>query len=181
MSDSRAGWCADGVRAEDELGHGHAVRRVDPAGHRAHEGLVAVLDVAVDHVQVARVRRQVRGLDDGAARVVDVGAEVRQLDEVAEVLQRRLAAAARHVVDEGRPIDRRKAEIVPADDHVVLGVARQLGELAGRQRDIALDQARGRRRPSSPGRPRRAPAGWPAPRRRRSRCPPRPGSRTRCR
>ena len=43
-------------------------------GDRAHERLVAVADVRVDHVEVALVDRHVDGLADRAAGVVEVRA-----------------------------------------------------------------------------------------------------------
>ena len=131
---------ADGVGAVENLRHAHAVGGVGPAGDRPHEGLVAVLDVAVDHVQVARVRGQVRRLDNGAARVVDVRAEIGELDEVLEVAQRGLAPAARQVIDIGRAVDRRKGDVLAADDHAARRITRQLRKLGRRHAHILGDE-----------------------------------------
>jgi hypothetical protein len=57
--------------------------------------------VAVDHVEVPLVDRQVDRLADRAAGVMESGGHVGQLDEVAEILDARVAAALVEVADEG--------------------------------------------------------------------------------
>ncbi len=73
--------------------------------------------------------------------MVHVGVHVSQLDEVLEIDKRGLAAPALQVCDEGRAIDGGKAEVFAADDDVILGVARQLGEGAGRLGNLFLDES----------------------------------------
>ena len=140
ISESRAGCSAHGLGAKHDLRHLDAVRRIGPAGDGAHKRLIAVLDVAVDHVEVAGVRGQVGRFDHGAAGMVQVRAEIGQLDDVVKVLERSLTAATRLVVDKGRAVDGRKADIAAAQDHVVGRVARQLCELARGHGDVLHDR-----------------------------------------
>ena len=97
-------------------------------GHRAHERPVRVADVAVDHLEVALVDRQVRGLAQRAATVVEGRARVGQLHEVAKVLDRRVAPAVVEVVDERRPVGRHEHHVRVADDDAACRVPRRLGE-----------------------------------------------------
>ena len=120
------------VRAERDAGHLDRVARPLRRGDRAHERLVAVADVRIDHVEVALVDRHVDRLADRPAGVVEVGRDVGQLHEVAEVLDRAVAPAAVEVADERRAVVRREDRVHPADLDVALGVARVLGELARR-------------------------------------------------
>ena len=62
-------------------------------GDRAHERLVAVAEVGVHHVEVALADRHVDRLAHRAAGVVEVRRQVRELDEVLEVVDRRVAPA----------------------------------------------------------------------------------------
>ena len=75
-------------------------------GDGAHERLVAVADVRIDHVEVALVHRHVDRLADRPAAVVEVRAHVRELHEVAEVLDRAVAPAVVEVADERRAVVR---------------------------------------------------------------------------
>ena len=102
--------------------------------HRAHERLVRVADVRVDHVEVPLVDRHVDRLADRAAGVVQPRRRVRELHEVAEVLDRPVPAAAVEVADERRAVGRREDRPVPAEDDVVRAVPGDLGELRRRRR-----------------------------------------------
>jgi hypothetical protein len=84
-------------------------------GDRAHERLVGVLDVAVDHVEVPLVHRQVDRLAQGAAAVVQAGRHVGELHEVAEVLDRGVAATVVEVMDEGRSVGGSQHHVGVAD------------------------------------------------------------------
>ena len=84
----------------------------------------------VDHVVVALVHRQVDRLADRAARVVEPRRDVRELHEVAEVLDRPVAAPAVEVAHERRPVGGREDRVLPAEDDVVRPVPRDLRELA---------------------------------------------------
>ena len=93
--------------------------------------------MAVHHVEVALVDRQVHRLADRAARVVQRSRHVGELDEVAEILDARVAPAFIEVADERRAVGRREHRVLAADQHVAGGIARLLNELARRRR---LDQ-----------------------------------------
>ncbi len=166
------------VRPEQDPRHLDRVARALRRRDRAHERLVAVADVAVDHVQVALVDGDVHRLADRAAAVVEVRREVRQLHEVAEVLDRAVAAAAVQVADERRPVVGREHRVRSADLDVVRLVARVLRELSWRGRlddlathparepdPLALDVGAGvgeqpQARPRRHGTRRRPPGGW---------------------
>jgi hypothetical protein len=77
----------------------------------------------VEHVEVALVHRDVGGLTDRAARVVQPLRHVAELHKVAEVLDRGVAAALLGVAHEGGAVDGRQDEVAPADLDVALGVA----------------------------------------------------------
>ena len=57
-------------------------------------------------------------------REVDRGCHVRELDEILQVLERTVAAAAIEIVDEGRAAYRREHGRVAAETYVALGIAR---------------------------------------------------------
>ncbi len=96
--------------------------------HRSHERLVAVLDMAVNHVEVALVDRQVHGLADRAAGMVQARAHVGELHEIAEVLDRGVAPALVEVADERRAVGRHQHRAIAADPDAAVGVAGMLGE-----------------------------------------------------
>ena len=87
----------------------------------------------VDHLEMPLVDRQVDRLAHRAAGMVDIGAQIGELDEVLEVLERAVAAALVEVVDEGRAVIGREHHRVAADEHVALGIARVLHVLRGRR------------------------------------------------
>ena len=91
----------------------------------------------VDHVVVPLVDRQVDRLADGAAGVVQERRHVRQLDEVAEVLDRPVAAAVVEIADERRAVRGREHRVGAADLDVVRRVA---GDLRERRRRRRLDE-----------------------------------------
>ena len=132
------------VGAEQDAGHLDGVARALGRGDRAHERLVAVAHVRIDHVEVALVDRHVDRLADRAARVMEVRGEVGQLHEVAEVLDRAVAPAAVEVAHERRAVVGREDRVHPADLDVAFRVARVLGELAwrGRLDDLAAHAPR---------------------------------------
>ena len=85
--------------------------------------------MGVDHVEVPLVDRQVHRLAHRPAAVVEVRAQVGELHEVAEVLDRPVAAAAVQVAHERRAVGRREDRGVAADPHAALRVAGVLDEL----------------------------------------------------
>ena len=138
--------CSRSIRLGAEHDPRHVDRVLRPARmrHRAHERPVRVADVAVDHLEVALVDRQVDRLAQRSAAVVERPAGVGQLHEVAEVLDRGVAAAVVEVVDERRAIGRHEDHVRVADLDAPGGVARDLGEEArrGRLDDRAAHAAR---------------------------------------
>ena len=120
----------DELVAEDDFRHVDAVLRALGRGDRAHERLVGIAQVAVDHVEVALVHRYVDRLADGAAGMMDRRGEIGQLHKIAKILDRGIAAALIEIADEGRTIDRGEHRIVSADDDVAVGVPGKLGEFA---------------------------------------------------
>ena len=88
----------------------------------------------IHHVQVPLVDRQVDGLADRPARVVEVRRGVRELHEVAEVLDRAVAAAVLEIAHERGAVRRGEHRARAADLHRVRRVPRDLGEGAGRGR-----------------------------------------------
>src|SRR6185369_3134377 len=132
------------VRAEQDPGHLNRVTGPLGGRHGAHERLVAEPHVAVDHVEVALVDRHVDGLADRPAAVVEERAQVGELHEVAEVLDRAVAPAVVEVADERRAVVRGQDGVAAADLDVVVMVPGVLGELARRRRldDLAAHPAR---------------------------------------
>ena len=107
------------VGAERDARHLDRVAGPLRGGDRAHERLVAVAHVRVDHVEVALVDRDVDRLADRAAAVVEVRRGVGQLHEVAEVLDGAVAPAAVEVAHERRAVVRGEDRVHPADLDVV--------------------------------------------------------------
>ena len=131
----------DEVAAEQQAHHLDRVRRALGMRHRAHERLVAVLDVGIEHVEMPLVDRQVDGLAKRAAVVVHLWRHVGEAGEVLEVGDRGIAPGLVDRADEGGPIDRREHDRVAADLDRALGIARMLQELARRGRAQLARQA----------------------------------------
>ncbi len=133
-----------GLRTEHDPGHVDGVLRPARMGDRAHERPVRVPDVAVDHLEMALVDRQVDRLAERPAAVVERPTRVGQLHEVAEVLDGRVAASVVEVVDERRAIGRHEDHVRIADLDAPGVVACALREEArrGRPDDRAAHAAR---------------------------------------
>src|SRR5438874_997744 len=82
--------------------------------------------VAVDHVEMPLVDRQVDRLAHRAAGMVDRRRHVGELHEVAEILDRGVAPPLVERADEGRAVDRGEHRGVAADRHVARRVAGML-------------------------------------------------------
>ena len=126
-----------GLGTEHDPGHVDRILGTARMGDRAHERPVRVADVAVDHLEVALVDRQVDRLAQRPAAVVEGAARVGQLHEVAEVLDRGVAPALVEVVDERRAVGRHEDHVRVADLHAPRRVPGELGEDPGRR---GLDQ-----------------------------------------
>ena len=152
------------VGAEHDPRHVDRVARAERVRDRAHERLVRVAHVRVDHVVVPLVDRQVDRLAHRAARVVQERGRVGELHEVPEVLDRAVAAAPVEVAHERGAVGRRKHGGAAPDVHGRPGArtdrtraARSPGPAGARGR---AGTARAHRRPRS--RPRRAACARPA-------------------
>src|SRR3954452_1950081 len=121
------------IATERDAGHVDRVLRTTCRCHRAHERLVAVLQVREDHVEVPLADRDVDGLAHRATTVVEVQRLVRQLDEVAEVLDRRVPTAVVDVERERRPVVGRKHSGVAADANTARRIPAVLDVFAWRR------------------------------------------------
>ena len=121
--------------------HLDRVERVRARDHRAHVRLVRQRLQRVDHVEVARVERRVVGLDDRAARRVELVERLREPHEVLEVGHRRVAPLGA-LAHERRAVDGREDHVVAADVRAALGVARLQLELARGLGDLLEDELR---------------------------------------
>src|SRR5512134_427950 len=75
---------------------------------------------------------------------MNCGRHVGEADEIAEILERRIAANAIEVAHEGRAVDRREDCRLAADLHVALGIARVLDERFGRRLQNRTAEALGK-------------------------------------
>ncbi len=57
--------------------------------------------MAVDHIEVTLVYRQVYWLTDGAARMMDTWGHIGQFDKIIEVVDGRVASALVNIMDKG--------------------------------------------------------------------------------
>ena len=112
-------------------------------GDRAHERLVRIAHVRIDHLEMALVDGQVDRLADRSARMVDVRAHIGELHEIAEILDRAVAAALVEVVDEGRAVVRREDGRLAADLDAALADCGRPGCIA-RERSRSAARARPR-------------------------------------
>ena len=119
--------------AEHDFGHIYSVLRPFRMGNRSHERLVAVLDMAVDHIEMALVDRQIHRFANGAAGMVQAGTHISQFDKITEVLNGGVAPALVEVVDKRRTVSRGQHGAPAANDHVALRVAGILGEFSRRR------------------------------------------------
>ena len=101
---------------------------------RAHQGLVAIFEVAVKHVVVALVDRQINWLADGATRMMNSRRHVGEFDEIFKIFDGRVASAFIEVMDKGRAIGGHQHGSLTANGHITSGVSRMLHILAWRTR-----------------------------------------------
>ena len=134
----------DEVGAEDDPRHVDRVLRPLRVRDGAHERLVGQRQMRRDHVVVALVDGQVDRLADRPARVVEPRRDVRELHEVAEVLDRPVAATAVEVANERRSVCRSEDRVRAAEHDAALRVPGELGELArrGRLHELSAHPAR---------------------------------------
>ncbi len=133
----------DEVLSEQDAGHAHGVRSMARRLGRALAALVAVTEECVLDVEMALAFGYVHRLDHAAAGKMDRRRDVGELDEVVQVRERAVAAAAVEVRHEGRPADRREDRRVPAEAHAARRVPRVQRELAwSRAQQLAGEAAR---------------------------------------
>ena len=88
--------------------------------------------MGVDHIKVALVDRHVDRFADRAAGVMQPGRGLRQLHEIAEILDGAVAATTVEIHHEGRTVSRRENNAFAADQNRLRRVARMLHELRRR-------------------------------------------------
>ncbi len=98
----------------------------------------------IDHVEVALGHRDVHWLAQRAAGMMQARRHVDELGEVAEILDRRIAAAFIEIADEGWAIDGCEDGAVAADHHIVGGVPGILRVFARRRLDELPHQPPGK-------------------------------------
>jgi len=98
--------------------------------------------MAVDHIEVPLVHRHVDRLADRTARMVQPGRCLRELHEIAEILDRAVAAAVVEIHHEGRAVSRSKHHRLAADFDRARRVARVLREDRRRGLQHLAQQAR---------------------------------------
>ena len=135
---------------EHDARHRQRILGGGDADRMAAGGLVRQREDAAHRVEVARVERDVVGLDGPAARQIEIVEVLRQPAEVIEIGQHGLAAL-QTAADERRPLHRDEDHGVAADANVPRPVARMQRELARRlghhlkhpfrveEDDVALD------------------------------------------
>jgi hypothetical protein len=84
--------------------------------------------MAVDHVEVALVDRQVHGLADRAAGMVQARAHIRELYEIVEILEFRVAPAVVQIAHEWRAVGRNQHRAIAANSDTARGVTCMLYE-----------------------------------------------------
>ena len=126
------GFFAQEVLAKQDFRHRHRVLRPFRVGDRAHERLVAVAQVGVDHVQMALVDGNVHRLADRAPGMVHVGRQVGELHEILKVRQGGVAPPALEVTHERRSVTWREHRVRAANADAAAGVAGVLDEFPGR-------------------------------------------------
>ena len=118
------GMRVDEVRAEEHFGHAHGIRGVPRGLGRAFAGLVAVPEIGVLHIEMPFAGGDVHRLAGAAAREMDRGRHVCELDEVHEVLERGIAPTALEICDERRSAHRREHHRITAEAYGARRVAR---------------------------------------------------------
>jgi hypothetical protein len=128
------------VGPEQHTAHLDGIGSARGSGDRAHKRLVGMAHVRVHHVQVALVDRQVDRFAHRAAGMMQPRRQIAELDEIAEVLVRAVAAPALQIHHERRSVGGREHRMTAADLNAARGVACVLGELP--RRAAAHDLAR---------------------------------------
>ena len=133
----------DEFLAEQDLAHRDRILGALRLGDRAHERLVGIAHMRIDHLEMALVDGQIDGLADRAAGMVDERREIGELHEILEILDRAVAASMIEIVHERRAVIGREHRRVAADQHVALGIARMLDVARGRRgAELAREPAR---------------------------------------
>ena len=81
------------ITPEKDARHFDGVLGAVFGGDGAQKRFVGIFDVRIDHIEMTLVHRHIGRLANGAAGMVQPGAGISELDEIAEVLDRAVAAA----------------------------------------------------------------------------------------
>ena len=122
----------DEVVAKNQFGHSNGILRPPTFGNRAHEGFVAVFQMAVHHIEMPFVHGNINRLANRATRMMQAGAHIGELYEVAEILNGRVAPTAVEVAHKWRTVRGRQDHAVATDDDTALRISRVLCEFGGR-------------------------------------------------
>ena len=119
---------------KNDLRHVYGVLRPFRGSYRAHEWLVAITDMRVDHIEMTFVDGEVDRFADRATGVVHIWRHVRQLYKVPEIVDGRVTTSFIQTADEGRPVCGHKHRVFPTDVYTTLWIAGVLHVLRGRGR-----------------------------------------------
>ena len=102
--------------------------------HRPHEGLVAISEVGVDHIQVTVSHGDIDGLADCPPGTVQCGAHIGELHEIAEVFEGGVTATRFEIVNKGGSVRGNENTGVTSDLEIPARIARMMGKASGRGR-----------------------------------------------
>ena len=114
------------VHPEDDPRHLDGVLCARPGGHRAHERLVAVAHMRIDHFKVTFIHRQIDGFTDCAARMMHMRRHISEFYEILEIFNRAIATTIVEIMHERRTIDRREDGVLATNLNATCGVAGML-------------------------------------------------------
>ena len=118
---------------EHDLRHSYRILGTLGRRDRAHERLIRIFDMAVDHIVMAFVNRQINRLAERSAGMMEIRQHVSQFGEVAEVLDRSIAPPLIKIADERRPIDRSKHHCIATNLYIPRRIAGMLDKRGGRR------------------------------------------------
>jgi len=117
--------------AKQDAGHFDTVFRPLRCSDRAQKGAVRIFDMGINHIKVALVDGHVGWLANGAARVVQPRAGLRQFHKITKILNGAIAAALVDIHHKGGAVGGGKHHRIAADLNGVFGVAGMLDKAGG--------------------------------------------------